>query len=249
MPFKDHFSQTSSAYAKYRPSYPKELFQYLNDISKSHQRAWDCGTGNGQAAVELANFFEEVIATDASASQIEQAIQHPKATYLVEPAEQTTLENNSVDLVTVSQAAHWFDLEKFYQEVKRVLKPEGILALWTYPLHQISPEIDPIMEWYYGEVLGTYWPPERRLVEERYRTIPFPFEELTSPSFEVKREWNLDELLGYLSTWSGTQRYRNETGKDPLELLKPRLEKTWGEPESKRSIQWELILRVGKKNS
>src|SRR5688572_3528667 len=156
--FEDHFSKQSEQYAQYRPHYPKELYAYLASIAPGHSLAWDCGTGNGQAAVGLAKYFDKVHATDASAEQISLAYRHDKVDYFVEPAEQVSLNTSSTDLVTVAVAVHWFNFEEFYREVKRVLKPKGILAAWTYYLTEISPEIDQLVFKYYAEIVKDFWP-------------------------------------------------------------------------------------------
>src|SRR5215212_214493 len=181
--FEDHFSKQSQLYAKYRPNYPEEIYAYLASIAPGRSLAWDCGTGNGQAALGLARYFDRVHATDASAEQISLAYPHENVDYHVEPAEHVSLNDASVDLVTVAVALHWFNFDEFYREVKRVLNPNGVLAAWTYSLTEISPEIDPLIDQYYSEIVGGYWPERIRYLEERYETIPFPFEEITPPTF------------------------------------------------------------------
>src|SRR5215208_6990740 len=179
--FEDHFSTQSHLYAQYRPQYPDEIYAYLASLTPEHSLAWDCGTGNGQAAVGLAKYFDKVHATDASAEQIARAYAHAKVDYHVEPAEHVSLPTSSVDLVTVAVAIHWFNFDEFYHEVNRVLKPGGVLAAWTYNLTEISPEIDVLIHHYYGEILKGYWPERIRYLEEGYKTLPFPFEEITPP--------------------------------------------------------------------
>ncbi len=202
MNFKDHFSRQAEQYTQYRPHYPAELFRFLAGVPARTERAWDCGTGNGQAAVELAKYFDEVIATDPSARQIEHAVEHPRVSYLVAPAEQAPLADSSVDLVTVAQALHWFDHPRFYGEVRRVLRPDGAIAAWCYALASITPEVDAVVWHLYSDLLGTYWPPERQMTMDGYATIPFPFAELPDPKIAMTAEWSLDDLLGYLGTWS-----------------------------------------------
>ena len=184
--FEDHFSKQSEQYALYRPRYPDKIYAYLASIAPGRSLAWDCGTGNGQAAVGLAKHFDKVHATDASAEQIALAYTHNKVDYRVESAEQVSLHASSTDLVTVAVAIHWFNFKEFYREVKRVLKPDGILAVWTYSLTEISPAIDELINQYYGEILGGYWPERIHYLEERYETIPFPFEEIVPPSFVME---------------------------------------------------------------
>ena len=212
---------------------------------KERELAWDCATGTGQVAVTLAPHFDKVIATDASKNQIEKATPNSKIDYRVAPAEQSGLENHSVDLTTVAQAIHWFDFEAFYKEVNRVGKPGSVLAVWTYWLHSIEPELDKIIRYFYHDIVGSYWPPERKHVEEKYDSIPFPFEQIEHPSFEIKLQWNLPDLLGYLSTWSSSQRYLKEKEDDPILVIKDDLQKAWGKPDKPRQVTWPIILKMG----
>lgn len=246
MEFKDHFSQQADDYAKYRPNYPAALFEFLAQAVKPHELAWDCGTGNGQAALGLAAHFDRVIATDPSAKQIQNAVQHEKIDYFVAPAEQTSIPSHSVDLITVAQALHWFRFEPFYEEVRRVLKPDGMLAVWCYGLSRINPEVDKVVRHYYMNVVGPYWPPERRYIDEKYRTIPFPFAELPAPEFHMKAEWRLNDFMGYLQTWSATQQFRQKNDQNPLDIVHRMLAKTWGPAHERRTIRWPLYLRLGK---
>jgi len=246
MSFKDHFSQQSASYSRYRPHYPEGLFSYLASQVERHERAWDCGTGSGQAALELARFFAEVIATDASEQQIANALYHERVRYRVAPAEASGLDADSVDLITVAQALHWFDQERFYTEVRRVLRPGGVLAVWCYRLARVSPAVDAVLDRFYTEIVGPFWPPERELIDQGYRTVPFPFAELESPHFEMEAEWTLPHLLGYLGTWSAVQRYREQKGQDPLEVIQSELIQAWGRPETMASIRWPVYLRLGR---
>lgn len=244
--FEDHFSKQAREYATYRPQYPGELFVYLASISPGHDLAWDCGTGNGQAARELVKHFKRVVATDASADQIALAQAHERIEYRIERAEYVRLEAHSVDLVTVAIAVHWFDLEPFYQAVRRVAVPNGILAVWTYHLAQIDPSIDPILNHYYSVVLAGYWPEGFHYLDERYQTLPFPFEELKPPEFEIQTKWELGQLTGFLDSWSATRRYQEELGQHPLNIIWQELSEAWGEPDQPRTIRWPLYLRVGR---
>jgi len=244
--FEDHFSKHSGQYAQYRPQYPDEIYAYLASIAPGHTLAWDCGTGNGQAAVGLAKYFDKVYATDASAEQIALAYTHNKVDYRVEPAEHVSLSASSTDLVTVAVAVHWFNFEEFYREVKRVLNPEGILAVWTYYLTEISPEIDQLVFRYYAEIVKDFWPERIRYLEERYQTIPFPFEEIAPPSFVMEINWNLIQFAGFLNSWSATQRYKAESGHHPLEIIWPQLTAAWGDENEPRLIRWPLHFRIGR---
>lgn len=244
--FEDHFSEQAREYASHRPHYPGELFVYLASISPGHNLAWDCGTGNGQAALELARHYKRVVATDASADQIGQAVPHEKIDYRVERVEEVSLEPRSADLVTVATAVHWFDLDAFYQVVRRVSRQDGILAVWMYHLPVIDPSIDPIVEYYYQDVLAGYWPERFHYLAERYQTLPFPFEELKPPEFTMRADWELGRLIGFLDSWSATRRYKKERGENPIANIWEDLFKKWGEYGQQRTIRWPLYLRVGR---
>ena len=244
--FKDHFSNQATDYARFRPNYPADLFAWLAGIAPARGTAWDCGTGSGQAAVGLAAHFERVIATDPSRKQLEHAEPHPRIDYRLAPAEVSLLDTASIDLVTVAQAIHWFDLDKFYAEAKRVLKPGGIIAAWTYTLLDVEAGVDTLVSDYYRNVVGPYWPPERKMVDDRYRSLPFPFEPVATPPFEIRTEWSRADLLGYLGTWSATQAYLKAMGSDPLIELSHRLVPMWPDPDLKKTLRWPLHLRVGR---
>src|SRR6266511_1261221 len=246
--FKDHFSKQAAGYAKFRPRYPPELFDYLGFIAPSHELAWDCGTGNGQAAIGLASVFNRVIATDASEKQIANAQPHKIVEYRVAPAENSGIGSGTIDLILVAQASHWFDLDRFYSEARRVLKADGILAASAYNLLHIEPAVDDIVNRYYYDVVGPFWPPERKFVEQ-FADLPFPFQEIVPPKFEMTAQWNLDHLLGYLQTWSSTQRFIAAKGSDPLEQIMDELRAAWGDSQQTRNVTWPLVLRVGIKTS
>ena len=243
--FKDHFSSASDRYAAYRPDYPAPLFAWLASRCAEHDTAWDCATGSGQAAQGLAPHFRQVVATDASAEQIRHAEPHPAIDYRVAPAEAGGLADHSVDLVTVAQAAHWFDLPRFYAEVARVLKPAGVLALWGYGRMVLPGELDAPLQRFYAETVGPYWPAERQLIDDAYRSLDFPFTEIQAPAFLIEVEWTLPRLMDYFSTWSAVKRYQAAQGHDPLPALTVELETLWGDSEVGRKLQWPLFLRVG----
>jgi SAM-dependent methyltransferase len=242
--FKDHFSGHAADYAKFRPNYPPSLFDYLASISPECELAWDCATGNGQAAVGLAEHFAKVIATDASAQQIESAQPHSSIGYWVAPAETSGIDPGSVDLILVAQALHWFDMDRFFTEAKRVSKENGILAVSTYTYVTINPEIDAIVSKFYRETTGPYWPPERELVESNFESIRFPFPELPSREFEMLQHWNLAQLTGYLRTWSATKKFMAACGFDPVDSLVEELRAVWRNPETPCEVRWPLHLRV-----
>lgn len=242
--FKDRFSEKSENYDRYRPQYPDELFSYLASISKNHQTAWDCATGTGQSALSLSKYYSKIIATDASKSQIENATKNDKVEYRVAPAEHTNIEINSIDLITVAQALHWFDIKLFTKEVERVLKEQGVLCVWTYNLLQVKEDIDEVVNHLYQTVLDDYWPKERKLVEEGYKSIHFPFKELHTPSFHMSTEWNLSHLLGYLNTWSAVKKYQRRNGINPVDNIHDKLLALWGDPEKVIPVIWPLNVKV-----
>jgi SAM-dependent methyltransferase len=246
MSFKDHFSKQAADYAKFRPRYPREMFEYLGSLAPSRKLAWDSGTGNGQAAVGLARVFDRVIATDASEKQISNARLHGRVEYRVVPAETSGIKAGTVNLIMVAQALHWFDLDRFYDEVRRVLKKNSVLAASAYNLLHIEPAIDEVVNRYYYDVVGPFWPPERKLVEN-FAELPFPFHELDPPEFEMTALWNLEHLMGYLRSWSSTQRFIAQTDGDPLEQISDELRTGWGDPQQTRKVRWPLTLRIGVK--
>jgi SAM-dependent methyltransferase len=248
MTFKDHFSKQAAGYAKFRPRYPEKLFEYLGSIAPSRQLAWDCGTGNGQAAIGLASVFDRVVATDASEKQIANAQRHERIEYRIAPAENSGIGSETIDLTMVAQALHWFDLDRFYGEARRVLKADGVIAASAYNLLHIEKAIDEVVNRYYHEVVGPFWPPERELVEQ-FANLSFPFHEIDAPKFEMTAHWNLDHLLGYLRTWSSTQRFIAARGEDPLEQISDDLRSTWGKPGQTRRVTWPLVIRIGRKPS
>jgi len=244
--FKDHFSSHAEAYARSRPGYSPALFAHLVSLAPSHQLAWDCATGNGQVAIGLARHFDRVVATDASAAQIDHAFRHERIAYRVEPAEATSLDAASVDLVTVGQALHWFDLDQFYAEVRRVLRTGGVIVAWCYGRCTVAPDIDAIIDRYYVEIVGPFWPPERIFVESGYRTLPFPFARVPLPAFDMQAEWTAEELLAYLGTWSATKRFEAHHGRDPRDEIAEPLVNAWGSRHLRRRMEWPLSFLAGR---
>lgn len=242
--FKDHFSGQSESYARHRPHYPAEMFRFLVSLTNNHVRAWDCATGNGQAAIALSAHFQSVVATDASHAQIAAAIAHPGVTYRVAAAEDSQLDAASIDLVTVGQALHWFDHERFFKETRRVLVNDGVLAAWCYELCTVSETCDALVHRLYTDILRDQWPPERRLIEARYAGIAMPGEPLESPDFEMCVTWTVTDMLGYLRTWSGCARYQQAHGEDPVSQIEEALQAAWGE--GPRTVRWPLTLLASK---
>lgn len=246
MTFADHFSGVSAAYATFRPRYPDALFEFLAREAPARSEAWDAGTGSGQAAVGLARYFRHVTATDASGAQIERATPHANIEYRVGRAETSGLNAASVDLVTAAQALHWFDRPRFWAEARRVLRPRGLIAVWAYHLLAISPRIDAMVRRFYSDVVGPYWPPERRLVEERYQSIEFPFAESAAPDFEIEQSLSLDDVAGYIRTWSATRAFIRHHGRDPVDDLVRELAPAWGRTQQSRPARWPVAMRVGR---
>jgi SAM-dependent methyltransferase len=246
MSFKDHFSTKSGDYAAYRPTYPRALVDYLAGLCGHTDLALDVGCGTGQLSVLLAGRFHQVIATDASAQQIEKAEAYERVTYRVAPAERSGLPDHSADLITAAQAAHWFDLDAFYEEARRVGKPGGVLALITYGVIQVDPDITPIIEHFYKDVVGPYWPPERRHVEEGYRSFSFPFDECAAPPLAIEVQWQASDLIGYVDTWSAVRGLEKAQGRQPVEQFRHELLALWGEPRHRRTVRFPLSLRVGR---
>ncbi|MBY0514883.1 MAG: class I SAM-dependent methyltransferase [Gemmataceae bacterium] len=243
--FKDHFSGRAADYRAFRPEYPPALFAFLASAAPGRELAWDCGTGNGQAAVGLAPHFARVFATDASEAQLAQAEPHPRVEYAVAFAEACPLPDRSVDLVTVTQALHWFDLDRFYAEVRRVCRPGGLLATTCYYAPSVGTGIDPVLI-RFVEFVKPYWTPERALVDDGYRTVPFPFLELPVPAFEVAAAGPLPHFLGYLGTWSASKQYQRKHGTDPLAGFRTEFAAAWGDPETVRTIRWAFNVRLGR---
>ena len=243
--FRDHFSGHAAEYREFRPAYPPKLFEFLASLAPGRALAWDCGTGNGQAAVGLAEHFERVFATDASAKQIQQAETHPRIEYSVAPAERCPLPDASVDLVLVAQAIHWFDFDGFYAEVRRVCRPGGILAATCYFEPGVDNEVDAVLAWF-QELVRSYWPAGREWVDAGYRTIPFPFEEVAAPPFDVTLESDLSRFLGYLGTWSATKEFIKAKGYDPVERMSIEFADAWGNADTIRTVRWKFNVRLGR---
>jgi SAM-dependent methyltransferase len=241
---KDNFSQQAAAYSQFRPHYPPEMIDYIVGFVDSRNTALDVATGNGQVANLLSPFFDEVFATDISEKQLANATQKDNILYSRQSAENTNFKNQRFDLITVAQAIHWFVFDDFYKEVFRILKPDGIFAVLGYGLFNTNPDSDAILSRYYHEIIGPYWDTERKYLDEMYRTIPFPFDEIKTKSFENHFNWTFEQLIGYLGTWSATQHYKDKNGSDPVGLIQDQLKISW--ENSDKQVTFPLLLRIGK---
>lgn len=240
---KDNFSEQAKEYSQFRPGYPEEAFQFIKSKLTSFENAWDCGTGNGQVAARLSEFFKRVEATDISRNQLKNAKKKTNISYSLQPAEKTDFREKEFDLIISAQAAHWFDLEKFYNEVRRCLKPNGILVLMGYELFYSNKQINEIINEFYDGIIGPFWDPERRHLENSYQDFAFPFSEIETPEFVQEYLWSIDHLLGYLRTWSAVKHYENHHKKDPVFLIEERLRKSFGE---RGEVYFPIFMRMGK---
>jgi SAM-dependent methyltransferase len=246
MTYDDHFSGHADAYARHRPRYPDALFAWLASVIPGHALAWDAGTGNGQVAVALTRHVHRVIATDASADQLTHAFPHERVEYRNEPAERISLPDGSVDLITAGAAAHWFDLDGFYGEIRRVGRRGAIVALFSYGPRDLADAIGPVIHRFQEEVLHGYWPERIQYVHDRYATLPFPFDEIAAPAFLMSAEWNLEDLLAVLETWSASQRYFQQRGTRAVDVIASELARAWGDPVLPRAVRWPLFIRAGR---
>lgn len=244
MTFEDHYSGHADAYARHRPRYPAELFTWLASVTPGRSLAWDAGTGNGQVAIALTEHFDRVMATDASADQLSRAVAHERIAYRNEPAGRVPLPAASVDLITAGAAAHWFELDDFYNEARRVGASGGVVALFSYGPRDIARSISPIVERFNDEILDRWWPERIEYVHDRYARLPFPFEEIAAPTFEMSVNWNAGDVLAFLETWSASQRYLQHHGRRATDAISRELEEGWGA--SRREIQWPVFMRAGR---
>jgi SAM-dependent methyltransferase len=244
---KDLFSQQAASYARYRPTFPPELYDWVASVAPGRGLAVDVGTGNGQAARELGERFAAVVAVDPSEAQLANATPHPRVTYRRGDAEATGVGAGAADLVTASQAFHWFDQARFFAECRRALRPRGAVAVWCYALTHVTPEIDAVMMELYEGYLGGYWDPERRQVEKLYADLVFPagWDEVAAPAFAMRARWSLADLVGYFGTWSALVKYKNQRGEDPLRVIVPKLEAAWGAA-AEREVTWPVGMRAAR---
>jgi SAM-dependent methyltransferase len=246
-PFADHFSRIAAEYASHRPRYPAALFAWLASVVPERDRAWDCGTGNGQAAAALTKHFGAIVATDPSTEQLAQAPRDPRIDYVAATAERVPIAAGSIAVATVAQALHWFDREAFYAEVRRVLAPDGVLAVWSYALCTVGDAaLDSVLRRFHDVTVGPYWPAERAIVNAGYAKLEFPFDEVEPPRFAMEVRWTLEQLAAYVGTWSAVQRARATTGRDPLPALVDSLRSGWGSAGSARIVEWPLSVRAGR---
>lgn len=243
--FADHFSKLAPRYTHHRPEYPEALFEHLASVAPNRQRAWDAGTGGGQAAVRLARYFDEVIATDGSEQQLRNARPHPRVQYRVELAESPNLPPASFDLITAAQAVHWFKLEQFFPLAHRILKPNGVLAVWCYGLESVDDNVDRVIHKLHDDMLGPLWP-KRTIDDHTYQELELPFDELPRQVFQMEMTWTLDQLIAGFRTWSAALFYKEKYGQDPLDLLDQEFESAWGDRHQPRLIRWPVYLRLGR---
>lgn len=244
--FYDHFSGHAELYSRHRPTYPEGLFTWLVEHGAGRERAWDCATGGGQAALGLADHFVHVVATDASRRQLAHAASHPCVAYVLAAAEAAPLADKSVDLITVAQALHWLRSDPFYSEVERVSRPGALLAAWSYQLFSIDQAVDAVMERFYYGTLDPFWPPQRAHVRDHYRSLPFPFPEVDPPRFVMRPQWSRTDLLNQVSTWSAVRRHDAATGISAVDLLATQLEQAWPVADQRRPVEWTINMRVGR---
>ena len=243
---KDNFSKQSDLYSKFRPGYPKKVFHFLMPLVPDKKIAWDCGTGNGQVAGALSEYFKKVYASDLSAAQIANAIIKDNIYYSVEKAEEAKFDDNTFDLITIAQAIHWFNFDKFYKEVNRTLKPGGIIAAIGYDVFRINKKIDVLINNFYKHTTGPYWDKERKYVDDHYASIPFPFKEIESPDFFMNYDWEIEQVIGYFNTWSSVQHYIRKNNKNPVDEFSRELRKVWGSV-TRRKVSFPVFMRVGRK--
>ncbi len=242
---KDNFSTQAATYAQFRPRYTENIFTRIIDLCTQKENVWDCGTGNGQAAIFLAKHFQKVIATDISQKQIDNAVRADNIFYSIASDENANFEPHTFDLIMVAQAAHWFNFDKFYSNVNQFLKEDGIIALVGYGIHSINPEIDDIVNQFYSETIGAYWDAERKLIEQHYTTIPFPFKEIIISETDLQFEISFEAFIGYINSWSAVQHFKNKNNYNPVELIEISLKDVWGE--GLHQISFPVFYRVGKK--
>lgn len=242
----EHFRTAGDAYARYRPDYPHKLIQVLAELCPADGLALDVGCGTGQFSTLLAFYFEHVIATDVSEQQLAHASHHPRIEYRRESAERMSLPDHSVDLIVAAQSAHWFDLERFYREVRRVAHPGAVIALISYGVPYIEDSINAQLQQFYWRQMAPFWPAERHHVETGYAELPFPFSPVTTPDLFIRRNWTRDELAGYINTWSATRIAREAGQGEIIDRFIHQLGEHWPDPVSIKRISWPISIRAGR---
>lgn len=245
--FKDYFSGHAQDYAKYRPKYPDSVFRFISELAAAHTVAWDCGCGNGQAAIALTKYFTQVIATDASQAQIDQAFPCDSITYRVAPAESSGIESNSLDAIISANALHWFDLHAFFQEARRTMRDGAVIAVWAYGRATAASELDLVVESFNQRALAGFWAPETNHIAHKYKNFQFPFHEIQAPTFEMSMQWTFAEFAGYLSTWSAMQSLVKQQGTEQVDRFFEELKGVWGDPHKIRTVKTPLFMRIGTK--
>ncbi len=242
----DNFSKQSDTYKKYRPTYPDELYESFLPLIQNKNECWDCGTGNGQVASKLSNYFKNVYASDISENQIKIAEQKSNITYEIQRAEKTNYEANKFDLITVGQAVHWFDIKSFTAEVKRVSKPNGVLVIWGYDLLKIEKKVDKVIDKFYNEIVGPYWNEERKHIDNKYDSIEFDFTEIKSPkNLSINASWKFEDLIGFLNSWSSVQNYIKENkGLNPVNQVYEELKMQW-EGCNTKEVRFPVFMKIG----
>ncbi len=246
MHYTDLFNDKSDLYARARPTYPNALYTFLAEQCSSHKLAWDCACGNGQSAINLVNHFDHVNATDVSANQIANAFEHPHITYSVCPSEQTPFTSQIFDVICVAQALHWMDFDRFWPEVKRVLKPDGLFAAWGYTWTKLTPDIDAIVQTALLDVIQPYWAAQNKLLWDHYQDVSIPFEPIDTPEFMMTTAWTLAEFMAYLHTWSSTRRCIDAIGDGFFDALYQQLLEIWGDGAQRKTVTFEFCCLVGR---
>ena len=241
----DSYSEAGTLYRDFRPAYPEKLFRYLAGSCRRKEKAWDVATGNGQAAQGLAKYFKLVHATDPSPSQLKQAIPRENIEYRTAAENHPELRKRSIDLICVAQGVHYLNLEKFYQEVNRVLKKYGVLACWNYGLPSVEKGVDECINEFCNNILHSSWDAKRRKLEMNFRSLEFPLKESVTPRFEISTEWSLEHYLGFLKSMSAVRKYRQQAKQDPLLTLEEKLKSLWGNKEVKRNVVFPLFTKMG----
>lgn len=236
----EQFSKQAALYAQFRPDYPKEMYDFIFKHLTSRKYAWDCATGSGQIAKYLAKHFDKVYATDTSIEQLSHAPKIANVEYRKSSAEDSGLQANYFDLITVGQAIHWFNFEQFYTEVRRLAKKDALLAVIGYGMVRINESINPIINDLYEVAFGAHYAEARTYIDNEYQTIPFPFKEIQTPKFENTFDWSIDQLEGYFSSWSAIQKMKS----DPVATTIRQIKKITSEQNF--SVTFPIFMRLGK---